>query len=378
LNRSRVWIRDSFAWLDEDYRLFLQQNHTQVSLSHYKGGLYEGGSIIAATAQSKFILVSQEVIGAELAIAKLAVESKKHGIAVYGLPGGFAWTRNTHTNQDTMLDSIHIDTVINIIPGYCTKDGRNRILIDPYYYEMVKNDDEFKRLQKEQGFFWDDIVIIDRSESYLNLANFSTIVSRNGDQKILFNKDHGRTLPRLNLKKEILVQPGIEIVNISAFNGGLRCITNMCPRSQIKKGNSVLITVSRSVPKQTEAAIMILFLNKKKLLHTLARTWVASLQVRYHSKGSSYEFDDLNQIISINLGREKIYNPREACMYIQRSIKETCEQIRKKMDLFSVKGSSKEFMRTLAVSPEVPEAGFFLRRRTGQLVKLSDPSVTAL
>lgn len=378
LNGSRAWIRDSFAWLDDNYQLFLQQNHQNPAVTHDKGGLYEGGSIIAATGQGKFNLVSQEVIGGELAIAKLTLEAKKRGIEVYALPGGFSWTRNTDTFQDTILDSMHIDTVINVVPDTCTTDRRIKIIVDPYYYEMIKDDEEFKRLQKEQGVFGDDLVIIDKNEAYLNLANFSVILGPNGSRKILFNKDKGLTLPRLNIKKENLIQPDIEIVNISAFNGNIRCITNMCPRSQIKKGSSLLITVAHSVPKQTEAAIMILFINKKTLLNALSKAWVSSLQVRYHFKGSSYEFDDLSQTISINLGREKIYNPRETCIFIEQCIKQACEQIRKKMGILFDKNEPDDFVRTLATTVDVPETGFFMRRRTGQLVKLHDSAFLAL
>ena len=167
-----------------------------------RGALNEGGNIITGTAKDKFILVAQEPLSDNETAVDFYYEMFNRDIKVYTLPDGFLWSRDPETGKDLLLDSIHIDSVINVVPARCTIDGHLKIIVDPYYYGLIKKNAEFGRFLKEQIVPETDIVIVDESELYLNLPNFSVLPGPEGEIKLLFNKDKGHTIPRLKLKAD--------------------------------------------------------------------------------------------------------------------------------------------------------------------------------
>lgn len=366
-----VWARDKFAWLDDDFRSSLQFINSTSTEQADRGLLSEGGNIVAGRgAKGNFILVSQDALNKDTCGVSLYFEAKKHTIQVYALPGGFSWARNTRTDEDMLMDALHIDTVINAIPRECTNDGRLKILVDPYYFEMIKTLSEFKRFTHDQGIETDDIVLIDKKELYLNLANFSVILDSRCNKKLLFNKDKGYTLPRLNLKADIVAQPHIEIINLAALNGSIRCVTNMSPRRYIKKGSSVFVAIEHTVPEDIENAVTEMLFAKKELIKTLSAAWVASVHIRFRAQEDFYVYDPLSRMACITLGYTEGFSPEASCRYIETCIRQMCQRLAADM------GVNKDRLNDYVVTTLSPaaapvETNHVIKTRTGALLSLA-------
>ncbi len=360
------WARDSFAWLDEEFRLFLQPSLGNLQKINYRGNLTEGGNIVFGTAKGKFILVSRESSKDEIELIQLYLETRNRRIQMYVLPGGFTWTRNTRTKEDIILNSSHIDSVINIVPSGCTMDNRIKVIVDPHYYGMVKEEPEFSRFIREQEIWPEDVVIIDEREKYLNLANFSIVIDQKNRKMALFNNDKGYTLHRLKIKKECLFKTGIEITNISAFNGSIRCVTNVFPSSQLKNEGQLLIAVGAGIPQESEARILALFADKKHLLKHLKRSWISCLFIRHYTGKSYSEFDGLSLTLLIGLNRSDLDNPERARIFIERNINRYCSHLKRKMGVSSCG-------ETITDAPSAsPGIDCFIRRGSGQTISYDE------
>jgi hypothetical protein len=313
---SRLWSRDIIAWVDDNHEFYIKSVSDDIYDRVGSGLLNEGGNIITGTAKNKFVIVAQGPLTDNFMEVYFYQEMDNLGIRAYTLPDGFLWARNPETKQDIVLDSIHIDTVINCIPSWCTADERLKVIIDPCYYEMIKETTEFERFLKEQKILTTDIVIVDRNEQYLNLPNFSIILNQMGENSLLFNKDLGYTLPRLNLKAGILVQPEIEIVNISSFFGSIRCATNMLPESMVKSTGLLAVNVDNVFPAETKKRLQNLCQNDKNITSRLSKLWVKQLNIRVSRCEQIWEFDELSRTAYINLTLDKTSDPGECSIAV--------------------------------------------------------------
>lgn len=324
---SRLWSRDIIAWVDDNHEFYIKSVSDNIYDRVGSGLLNEGGNIITGTAKNKFILVAQGPLTDNFAEVYFYQEMDNLGIRTYTLPDGFIWARNHETKQDIVLDSIHIDTVINCIPSWSTVDEKLKVIIDPSYYEMIKETTEFARFLKEQKIIATDIIIVDKKEQYLNLPNFSIILNVEGEKVLLFNKDQGYTLPRLNLKSDILVQPEIEIVNISSFFGSIRCATNMLPESIVKNAGLLAVTVENSFPAEIKNRLQNLCKNDKNITYRLSKLWVKRLNIRINKCEQAWEFDELTRTAYINLTSNQIADQEECSVTVNNCIQSFTETL---------------------------------------------------
>ncbi len=286
---SLLWARDTIAWVGND--LFVAAVKEDTESSFGCGQLSEGGNIIVGDHNGPFIFVSQEAfsdVGSELAFT---YEMDMRNIQTYSLPAGFLWARDPVSQTDYALDSIHIDTVINFIPSSATCDEKPKVIIDPFYHSMIRNNETFTRFLDQKSITGDDIVIVDESERYLNLPNFSILPDQNGVGKFLFNKDKGLTIPKLHLKPGILVQPDIEIVNMASAFGTIRCATNMLPISYVNEANPTAIMISDNVPTPAKVAIANALGAKKHLTAILSSLFVSRLVFSIGPQNIPWEYD---------------------------------------------------------------------------------------
>ena len=322
---SRLWSRDVVAWIDDDFNFFTLCTSEDIYDRIGSGLLNEGGNIITGTAKNKFILVAQSPLMDNFTELYFYQELDNLGIRAYTLPDGFLWARNPETKQDIALDSIHIDTVINCIPSWSTVDERLKIIIDPCYYATIKDNTEFERFIKEQNVSTSDIIIVDNKEQYLNLPNFSIILNHAGERSLLFNKDKGYTLPRLNLKAGIMVQPQIEIVNMSSFFGTIRCATNMIPESLIKSPCPTVVTIENKIPAETETMLLDICKKDLNIIHRLSKLWVKELKIRVSKNKDNWEFDQVSRTAYINILPDQASDPAECTVLINDSIQSLTE-----------------------------------------------------
>ena len=319
---TQPWARDSFAWLDEDYHAYLYCHNKDIALLRNEL-LSAGGNIVSGKGKTRFVCVSQGAFSQTFTLDILHDILEKRGIRIYVVPGGFTWAKHPAHYECVALNTPHIDTVFNIIPAYCTMDHRMKVLIDPYYYAMVRDNPDFKRFLKEQGIRHSDIVVIDERELYLNLTNFTVLLDAGGRKMMLFNKDKGFTLPRLNLKKSMLVQPEIEIMNVASFNGSIRCLTNMYPEAYVKKGAKVTLAIQDVIQDGIRKNIEQFFEKNHELLGSLSRRWVNRLQVVSMLSEKTFEFDALRRILFVNIGANgNLMNQEDALVSIEQAIRE--------------------------------------------------------
>jgi hypothetical protein len=329
---SRLWSRDIIAWVDDNHEFYIKSVSDNIYDRVGSGLLNEGGNIITGTAKNKFILVAQFPLTDNFTEVYFYQEMDNLGIRAYTLPDGFIWARNPETNQDIVLDSIHIDTVINCIPSWCTIDEKLKVIIDPSYYEMIKETTEFVRFLKEQKIAATDIIIVDKKEQYLNLPNFSIILNVAGEKVLLFNKDQGLTLPRLNLKAGVMVQPEIEIVNISSFYGSIRCATNMLPESIVKNAGLLTVTIEDSFPAEIKNRLQNLCKNGNSMTSRLSKLWVKQLNIRISKCEQVWEFDELTRTAYINLPHGQS-DPEECSITFNNCIQSFTETLSQRLGI---------------------------------------------
>ncbi len=298
---SLLWSRDVIAWLTDDYDFFAKSAGNTINSRFGRGALNEGGNIITGTAKDKFILVAREPLSDNETAVDFYYEMFNRDIKVYTLPDGFLWSRDPETGKDLLLDSIHIDSVINVVPAQCTTDGHLKIIIDPYYYAAIKENPELGRFLIEQRIPDADIVIVDERELYLNLPNFSVLLGPQGERRLLFNKDKGLTIPRLKLKADALVQPDIEITRMASCYGSIRCATAMLPLSYVKDTRRLKITFSKGLLPETKKMMQDLFHKGKRRAKMLSRLWVSKIHVRADQKEPAWEFDEFSRTLHITL-----------------------------------------------------------------------------
>jgi hypothetical protein len=293
---SLLWSRDIIAWLSDDFDAYAKSETVDEGLRFGRGELNEGGNVVTGTALEKFVLVAQGPLADNGTSLDFHYEMFNRDIRVYTLPDGFLWSRDPVTGKDLLLDSIHIDAVINVVSAPCTIDGRLKIIVDPYYYAVIKDNAEFRRFLAEQRVADEDVVIVDEKELYLNLPNFSVFLDPNGDKKLLFNKDKGHTLPRLKLKADMVVQPEIEITKIASGFGSIRCAASMLPLSYVNDSCRLKINTSTRLLPETKKMIEDLLTQG-----VLSKLWVAKVFVRVGQKESAWEFDEFSRALHLVL-----------------------------------------------------------------------------
>jgi len=79
---------------------------------------------VTGAAREKFIFVAQGPLFDDEASIDFHYEMFNRDIRVYTVPDGFLWSRDPVTGKDLLLDSIHIDAVINVVHARFTLDGR--------------------------------------------------------------------------------------------------------------------------------------------------------------------------------------------------------------------------------------------------------------
>lgn len=317
---SLVWSRDIIAWVSDEYDSFVAPAHDETSGRLGLGLINEGGNIITGTAIDKFILVAQGSLSDISLEVSFRYEMDKRTIQTYVLPDGFIWSRNPQTQKDSVLDSIHIDGVINFIPSQCTVDGRPKLIIDPYYHALINDAPDFKRFCEQQSIAAADVVIVDERELYLNLPNFSVMLDQNGEKKFLFNKDTGHTLPRLQLKPGLLVQPAIEITAMASSFGSIRCATNMLPESYVKDKSPLAIAVSENLPSETRNLLFAVFHNNNHIAHSLAGLFVSHFAVQPGPKDTSWEYDEFSRTVYLYLSPDQASDPEVCCRSINERL----------------------------------------------------------
>jgi hypothetical protein len=330
---SRLWSRDMIAWVDDNHEFYINTVSDDIYDRTGSGLLNEGGNIITGTAKNKFVLVAQSPLTDNFTEIYFYQEMDTLGIRAYTLPDGFIWARNPETKTDCVLDSIHIDTVINCIPAWCTLDEKLKVIIDPCYYEMIKQTSEFQRFLKDQKIETADIIIVDKREQYLNLPNFSIILSQKGEKILLFNKDKGYTLPCLNLKPGIMVQPEIEIVNISSFFGTIRCATNMLPESFVITPGLSVITLEDTIPDKTKERLLYEFKHNSEIIYILKKLWVKHVNIITCKGKKEWDFDDFSRSAYIYISLVQASDPYECCVLIGASIRRIAVVLSRQMGI---------------------------------------------
>jgi hypothetical protein len=329
-----LWSRDLIAWLDDDYGPYVTFENKDRENRFGQGLLNEGGNIITGKGKEKFVLIAQSAFSDAFAQVDFQHELYMRDIQVYALPDGFIWARNPETKKDMIIDSIHIDAVINIVPSECTTDNRLKIIVDPYYYGLIKNDPEFKRFLSGQEVLESDVVIVDESELYLNLPNFSAVLDPSGQKKLLFNKDKGRTLPHLRLKPGLLVQPEVEITNMASFAGCIRCATNMLPHSYVKDGCSFAITLSEELKTDIKEQIKVLLQENGPAAQRLSKLFVSEICVKILPCKTPWEFDEFTRTAFIYLTPDQATNAEMSREIISKQLDDLTRDVQKR--LFSV------------------------------------------
>jgi hypothetical protein len=298
---SLVWSRDIIAWLTDDYDWYAKSASRDVFSQFGRGALNEGGNIITGTAKDKFILVARGPLSDNEAAVDFYYEMFNRDVKVYTLPDGFLWSRDPETRKDFVLDSIHIDAVINVVPAWCTLDGRLKIIVDPYYYALIKNDSDFVRFLNEQRIPGADIIIVDERELYLNLPNFSVLSGPEGEKKLLFNKDLWHTIPRLNLKADVVVQPDIEITKMASCYGSIRCAIAMLPSEYVKDTCPLKINVSKKLSPEIIKTVLDPLHKDKRNAQALSKLWVSKINVLVGHEKNEWEFDEFSRTLHIAL-----------------------------------------------------------------------------
>jgi hypothetical protein len=326
-----LWSRDLIAWLDDDYGPYVTFENKDRENHFGQGLLNEGGNIITGKGKEKFVLIAQSAFSDVFAQVDFQHELYMRDIQVYTLPDGFIWARNPETKKDMIIDSIHIDAVINIVPSECTTDNRLKIIVDPYYYGLIKNDPEFKRVLSGQEVLESDVVIVDESELYLNLPNFSVMLGPTGTKKLLFNKDKGRTLPRLRLKPGLLVRPEIEITNMASFAGCIRCATNMLPNSYVKDGCSLTMSIPADFQADIKAEIEALLYENGPVAQRLSKLFVSEICFKILPCEIPWEFDEFTRTAFIYLTPNQATNAKISREIINRQIDGLTRDMQKRL-----------------------------------------------
>ena len=298
---SLLWSRDITAWLSDDFDVYARPESARGGFRFGRGELNEGGNIVTGAAREKFIFVAQGPLFDDEASIDFHYEMFNRDIRVYTVPDGFLWSRDPVTGKDLLLDSIHIDAVINVVHARFTLDGRMKIIVDPYYYAVIKENADFGRFLREQNVPGDDIVIVDERELYLNLPNFTVLCGRDGEYKLLFNKDKGHTLPRLNLKADLVVQPEIEITKMASGFGSIRCATAMLPLSYVRDSCALKIKISNKFPAETKMMIKDVLQKDNKNEQILSKLWVSKVFVRVDQEEKTWEFDGFSRTMHMTL-----------------------------------------------------------------------------
>lgn len=301
------WSRDMIAWLDNDYSFFVHPDLRNDNEKFGKGLLSEGGNIITGTAKTKFIITAASPLSDIMDQIDFYHEMFELDILTYTLPDGFLYARNPQNGEDTILDSIHIDTVINIIPGEFTTDNQPKILVDPLYYSIIKDEPDFIKLIKEQSIPDQDIIIVDENERYLNLPNFTIIPDPNGKKMLLFNKDKGLTLPRLRIKEELLVQPEIEIINTAAYYGLIRCATNMLPENLVSKCSRPSIDISERFESGDVSLIKEILEDSNLAKKEAVTVCINHIKIELTERLCVAEFDEFTRTVFLYLAHNQIY-----------------------------------------------------------------------
>jgi hypothetical protein len=314
---SLLWSRDIIAWVDDGCNAFVKSTLGKRRNVIGAGLLSEGGNIVTGTSLEKFVLVARGAFSETADMVDFYYEMFKRDIRAYALPDGFLWARNPVTQEDMVLDSIHIDSVINSIPSSCTVDGRPKVIIDPFYHEMVKDDAEYVRFIAEQAIVESDVVVVDESELYLNLPNFCAAWDKNGETKLLFNKDKGQTVPKLKIKPEAIVQPAIEITGIASYFGSIRCLTNMLPESYVEKGGPVNLGISDGFSPQAKETISRYFQNHKDRVSCLSNQWVSTLELAPGIHDPAWEFDETTRTGYLYLSFKQAGHPEIVAQSIE-------------------------------------------------------------
>jgi len=317
---SLNWSRDVIAWLDNDHKLFIHTDLRNDNEKFGRGLLSEGGNIVTGTARTKFIILASSPLSDMMDKIDFYHEMFEQEIYTYILPDGFLYARKISTGEDIILDSIHIDTVINIIPGEFTNDNKPRILVDPLYHSIIKNDPNFIKLLLEQSISEQDIIIVDENERYLNLPNFAIIPDSKGKSKLLFNKDKGLTLPRLNLKKELLVQPEIEIVNMAAYYGLIRCATNMLPEILISKPKCPSIDISQNFQPLIASHIKEILESSDLVNKDAPEVWITNIRIEAAQIEIGAEFDEFSRTVFLYLTPDQICSKENISSVLERQI----------------------------------------------------------
>lgn len=331
---SLLWSRDIIAWLTDDYEAYVKSPRTDVYSRFGRGALNEGGNIVTGNAREKFILVAQGPLSDSETAVDFYYAMFDRDIKVYTLPDGFLWSRDPETGKDLLLDSIHIDTVINVVPGDCTVDGRPKIILDPYYYKSVNKDAEFVRFLDEQRVPEADIVIVDERELYLNLPNFSVLIGRDGGKKLLFNKDRGHTLPRLGLKPDAVVQPAIEITKMASCFGSIRCATAMLPLKYVKDKVPLKISISKKLSPETKKTVTDMLLTSIRTAQTLSKLWVSEVVVDVNQKeNTSREFDEFSRTAYIFPAPAQAADPEVCGRVVNEQLTDFCRELSKRLGI---------------------------------------------
>ncbi|MFZ2960197.1 MAG: hypothetical protein WA705_25220 [Candidatus Ozemobacteraceae bacterium] len=315
---SQLWSRDLVAWLDHERSLYIKAASDQEN-RFGRGALSEGGNIVTGIAKDKFIIVALGSVS-NIVFENFHHEMNGRNIKTYALPDGFLWSRDPQTQKDMILDSIHIDAVLNVVPAVFTTDDRPKIIVDPYYYSLIKTNPDFLRFLREQEFLEADIVIVDERELYLNLPNFSVLEDPSGLKKMLFNKDKGCTLPRLKLRLDLLIQPEIEIVNMAGSFGSIRCATNMLPSSYVKNGSVVEFEISEGIQPNMATEIIASLKNDEEIIKCLSKLFISTLSIQILEQETPSEFDEFTQTAYIYLTPDKISNSVTCNEHIRRHV----------------------------------------------------------
>jgi len=145
----------------------------------------------------------------------------------YQLPGGYTTLRlpaSKGLSEDVLLETMHIDNIIAVIPGNFVMDGKPLFLIDPRYYkELTENPKlkgEFQSLLEEQELK-DRVVVIPEEEAHLNVANLAFV---GADSKFIMMNNAKKTI-------DLLVEKGLErkkvitvdVHEMHAFRGSIGC-----------------------------------------------------------------------------------------------------------------------------------------------------------
>lgn len=214
-----TWPKDMNACvLDTDGRVKAYVRNLPSEAQEQGCFIGEGGASVPGPG---FTIFSDSVDSAQIKNFKSSAFGTSY---TYQFPSGYTTLRLPAQERNVLLETMHVDTVMAVIPGSYAKDRKPILLVDPDYYKEVSENPrykaEFQRLLEEQGLK-NRVVVIPEEEVHLNPANLAFV---RGEREFILMNDAKKTIEMLvekGLEKDRIITAHVE--EMHAFRGGIGC-----------------------------------------------------------------------------------------------------------------------------------------------------------